>query len=112
MGIDDYKKLIADQLQIESTLHREGKYSQIGSEFDLLHAQYPDQRVWELAIAINFWEAWSDDAAHGFPGFSTYSGIKKEDWPILAAGVIAGLNGKTPFPAIVVEKFDRSKRQS
>ena len=59
-----------------------------GPEFDIVDAAVP-RREPVLAVAVAFWDAWSDERKRSYPG--NFEGIDRADWPVLARIIAAAL---------------------
>ena len=65
-----------------------------GPEFDIVDAAVP-RRDPTLAVAVAFWDAWSDERKHHFPG--NFEGIARADWPGLARIIATALVTGSPI---------------
>ena len=70
-------------------------------EFDIIDAAVP-RRDPALAVAVAFWDAWTDERKHGFPG--NFEGIARADWPALARIVGTALLTGRPIDEPRVQK--------
>lgn len=59
-----------------------------GPEFDIVDAAVP-RREPVLAVAVAFWDAWSDERKRSYPG--NFEGIDRADWPALARIIATAL---------------------
>lgn len=59
------------------------------AEFDDLQAKVYRNTFETERLAMEFWEAWADEAQHGFPGL--YQPLHETDWPALALNIATSL---------------------
>ena len=95
MSEETAKNQVIEALKRNIDLYNRDEILGLNEGFDDFLATYPRESK-SLRIAAEFWEAWSDEAEHGYPGF--YETINESDWPQLAQEIITKLK-KVPGTA-------------
>ena len=93
-------RLMARCLERAAELEERGT-KEAGPEFDIVDAAVP-RRDPALAVAVAFWDAWSDERKHHFPG--NFEGIDRADWPSLARMIATALVTGRPIDESRIQK--------
>jgi uncharacterized membrane protein YeaQ/YmgE (transglycosylase-associated protein family) len=101
------RNALVDQLLRDAMSHDAGRYNEVGRRFDTVERELPRGAAPELArlrVALTFWDGWINARNHGW---QLDGGIDKAEWPSLARGVAADLEGDRDVTnALVVTRFD------
>ena len=95
-------------LRRDATLQADGQVGQLGSDFDELDRPIEDDiantsEACAVRAAWEFYDAWLDDAQHGFPTF--YYGITQDQWPELARLMADTLDRREAISHPVLRRF-------
>ena len=86
--------------------HEEGRYDEIGVDFDEVERDLPKDgpEFYKLHVARHFWDGWIDARNHDW---RHYELISKEDWPTLARQIVDDIRADLEVTnPIVVGMFD------
>lgn len=102
-GPEKAKELIIECLRRDIKAHKEGKFEEIGKDFDTYDAEFP-RTDRQLMIAWDFWDSWIDERNHEFPCF--YKGIAQRTWPHLANHIVEKLSkGEEISDPLILKHF-------
>jgi hypothetical protein len=108
-AIVDVRKKLIESLTEMIAFHNEGEFELPNRKFDEIDSSRGQFSDPTLSIAWNFWDAWLDEANHGFRGY--YGKIGQEDWPILAEELIQSLSKLLPITnPTILQEFDFTKK--
>jgi uncharacterized membrane protein YeaQ/YmgE (transglycosylase-associated protein family) len=107
------RNALVDQLLRDAMAHDAERYDEVGRRFATVERELPRGIAPELSrlrVALTFWDAWIDARNRDW---QPDGGIAKADWPLLARGVAADLEGDRDVTnARVVTRFDATATYS
>jgi len=111
MSYESAKECLTAGLQRDATAHTEGRYADIGKDFENFDGGLPrgaGPEFDKLHVALNFWDGWIDARNHNW---LYYEPIVQENWPVLARHIVEDIVADRDITdPTVIQRFDFPKR--
>jgi hypothetical protein len=111
MSYESAKAHLIAGLQRDATAHTEGRYTDIGTDFEkfdcgLRRDARPEFN--KLHVALNFWDGWIDARNHDW---CYYEPILQADWPVFARRIVEDIVAdRDVTDPTVIQRFSVSKQ--